>query len=168
VTPYPFRDPLPVSVEEFLHAEDALGAWTAEVDGRPVGHVCWTGPPAGFPDAIRLNEACARAHGCEVAKLGWVRALFVGSDMRGRGVGRLLLDAVVADIRSAGLHPCLEVLPIHPAALALYRGSGWSEVLNLRPDWLRDAAGVSGPDVVVMALLDRPGLHCRDRSVSLG
>lgn len=157
VTRYPFRDPLPVSVEEFLHAEDALTAWTAEVDGRPVGHVCRTGPPSGFPDAAALNDACSRAHGCEVAKLGWVSTLFVGGDVRGRGVGRLLLDAVVADIRSAGLRPCLEVLPIHPAALSLYRRSGWSEVLTLRPQWLRQAAGEDGPNVVVMARLEGSG-----------
>lgn len=156
VTRYPFRDPLPIPVEEFLHAEDALAAWTAELDGRPVGHVCRTGPPSGFPDATTLNDACARAHGCEVTQLGWVSTLFVGSDTRGRGVGRLLLDAVVADIRAARLRPCLEVLPVHPAALSLYRGSGWSEVLNVRPEWLRDAAGEDGPDVVVMALLDFP------------
>lgn len=157
MTRYPFRDPLPVSVEEFLHADDAVAAWTAEVDGQPVGHVCRTGPPSGFPDAGTLNDACSRAHGCKVSELGWVSTLFVGSDMRGRGVGRLLLDAVVADIQSAGLRPCLELLPIHPAALSLYRRSGWSEVLNLRPDWLRHAAGESGPDVVVMALLDGSG-----------
>lgn len=34
---YPFRDPLPVPVEEFLHADDAVRAWTAELDGRRVG-----------------------------------------------------------------------------------------------------------------------------------
>lgn len=65
---------------------------------------------------------------------------------------------MVADIRGAGLRPRLELLPMHPAALALYRGSGWSEVLNLRPDWLLHAAGESGPDDVVMALLDGCGL----------
>ena len=157
VTRYPFRDPLPVSIEEFLHAEDAVAAWTAEVDGRPIGHVCRTGPPSGFPDASLLNDACAQAHGCEVPKLGWVSTLFVGSDMRGRGVGRLLLGAVVSDIRAAGLHPCLEVLPTHPAALALYLGSGWYEVLSLRPDWLRQAAGEDGPNVVVMTLVDGSG-----------
>ncbi|MCR1781035.1 GNAT family N-acetyltransferase [Nocardioides carbamazepini] len=151
-TRYPFRDPLPVPVEQFLHADDALSAWIAELDGRPVGHVCRTGPPAGFPDAAALNDACAAANGCAVDALGWVSTLFVGADVRGRGLGRLLLDAVVDDIRAAGLRPCLEVLPVHPAALALYRRSGWSEVLALRPAWLREAAGEEGPDVVVMVL----------------
>ncbi|TNM38369.1 hypothetical protein FHP29_13960 [Nocardioides albidus] len=42
--------------------------------------------------------------------------------------------------------------------LELYRRSGWTEVLSLRPDWLRETAGDEGPDVVVMALptADRP------------
>lgn len=151
-TRYPFRDPLPMPVEQFLHADDALSAWTAEIGGRPVGHVCRTGPAAGFDDAAALNDACAAAHGCPVDALGWVSTLFVGAEGRGRGVGRLLLDAVVDDIRSAGLHPCLEVLPMHAAALALYRRSGWSEVLTLRPAWLREAAGEEGPNVVVMVL----------------
>ncbi|MBM7517684.1 GNAT family N-acetyltransferase [Nocardioides nitrophenolicus] len=151
-TRYPFRDPLPIPVEQFLHAEDAAAAWTAELDGRPVGHVCRTGPPAGFAEAAAMNQACARAHGCEVAELGWVSTLFVGTGARGLGVGRLLHDTVVADIRAAGLHPCLEVLPLHAAALALYLGSGWAEVLRLRPAWLREAAGEDAPEVRVLVL----------------
>lgn len=30
---YPFRDPLPIPVSRFLHADDASGAWTAEATG---------------------------------------------------------------------------------------------------------------------------------------
>src|SRR5690606_8549820 len=48
---YPFRNPLPAPVAEFMHFPDAAAAWTAELDGRPVGHVCRTGPVHGFPDA---------------------------------------------------------------------------------------------------------------------
>lgn len=151
-TRYPFRDPLPVPVGQFLHAEDAAAAWIAEIDGRPVGHVCRTGPAAGFADAAALNDACARSHDCEVEQLAWVSTLFVASDVRGHGVGRQLLDTVVADIRARDLRPCLEVLPVHPAALALYRRAGWTEVLSLRPDWLREVAGNDGPDVSVLVL----------------
>lgn len=150
---YPFRDPLPFPVERFLHADDAVGAWTAELDGHVVGHVCRTGSPQGFPHAAAMNQACADAHGCAVDELAWVSTLFVGSEARGRGVGRLLLNTAVDDIREAGLHPCLEVLPYHPAALQLYETSGWREVLRVRPDWLRSEVGDAGPDVVVMALV---------------
>lgn len=151
-TRYPVRDPLPIPVEQFLHAEDAMAAWTAEVDGHPRGHVCRTGPVHDFLDAPAMNEACTRAHGCDVDRLGWVSTLFVGRDTRGLGLGRRLLTAVVADIRSVGLLPCLEVLPMHAAALSLYVATGWRTVAEVRPAWLRSAVGEAGPDVQVMVL----------------
>jgi GNAT superfamily N-acetyltransferase len=151
-TRYPFRNPLPFPVEQFLHAGDALAAWTAELDGRPVGHVCRVAPPTGHEDAARMNEACARAHGCAVDDLGWIATLFVDQDARGRGVGRDLLDAVVGDLRHAGLRPCLEVLPVHSGALSLYDSTGWREVLRIRPTWLQQAPGGEGHDVRVMVL----------------
>jgi GNAT superfamily N-acetyltransferase len=147
---YPFRAPLPIPVERFLHVDDAVAAWTAEVDGTPVGHVCRTGPAEGFPDAEELNRVCAEAHGCQSDQLSWVSALFVGREARGLGAGRRLLDTVVQDLRAAGAFPCLEVLPVHPAALSLYAAEGWREVHRLRPTWLREAVGDDGPDVLVM------------------
>ena len=152
LTRYPFRDPLPIPVAHFLHAHDAVAAWTAELDGRPVGHACRLGPPRGSADAEAMNGAAARAHGCPVDQLGWVSSLFVGLGARGLGLGRTLLHTVVRDIRDAGLRPCLEVLPVHAAALALYESTGWREVRRIRPAWLRDAAGDDGPDVRVMVL----------------
>jgi GNAT superfamily N-acetyltransferase len=150
-TRYPFRDPLPVPPEHFLHAHDALAAWTAEVGGRPVGHVCRVRSPRG-PQADEMNQACAEAHGCAVEELGWVSTLFVDPVARGLGIGRALVHTVVADMRVAGLRPCLEVLPVHSAALALYESGGWREVLRLRPDWLRTTTGEVPPDVRVLVL----------------
>ena len=155
LTRYPVRNPLPFPVERFLHADDAAAAWTAELDGRPVGHVCRVGPPHGFPDADAMNEACAQAHGCAVGDLGWVATLFADPATRGLGVGRALLGTAVSDIRDAGLRPCLEVLPVHAAAPALYRSAGWREVLRIRPAWLREAVGEDGPDVRAMVLPGR-------------
>jgi GNAT superfamily N-acetyltransferase len=152
---YPFRDPLPFPVEQFLHADDAQAAWTAEVDGRIVGHVCRIGPPHGFVDAAPMNEACATAHGRPVDELSWVSTLFVAAAARGTGTGRRLLEAVVDDIRSEGLAPCLEVLLTHAGAYRLYRSTGWQEVMRLQPRWLLDAAAATGevaPEVVVMVL----------------
>lgn len=149
---YPFRDPLPVPVEQFLHAQDAVAAWTAELDGRPVGHVCRLAPPRGHAEAARMNEACAQAHGCAVDDLGWVATLFVGTEARGLGVGRALLDTVVAEIRRAGLRPCLEVLPVHATAAALYEAAGWLDVLRIQPAWLQQAPGGEDLDVRVMVL----------------
>jgi GNAT superfamily N-acetyltransferase len=99
-----------------------------------------------------MNRACAGAHGCTTDELGWVSTLFVDPAARGLGVGRALVDTVVGDMRANGLRPCLEVLPVHSAALALYEAGGWQEVLRLRPEWLRDAAGEVPPDVRVLVL----------------
>ena len=154
---YPFRDPLPVPIEEFLHADDALGAWVAEVDGVPVGHVCRVGPAKGFSDADNLNSVCAVAYGCNPGDLTWVSALFVARGARGRGLGRRLLQRVVVDANRNGQHPCLEVLPVHPAAMNLYLSTGWRTVHQLQPVWLTSEAGAQGPDVNVMVLLDHQG-----------
>jgi GNAT superfamily N-acetyltransferase len=152
-TQYPFRDPLPIPVEDFLHAKDAVGAWTAEIDGHPIGHVCRTGALAGFSDAAAMNDTCARAHGCGEDELAWVSTLFVGASVRGAGVGRALLTTVVANMSDDKVRPCLEVLPNHPAALALYEATGWKTVMKIRPRWLIAATGDTGPDVHVMVLL---------------
>lgn len=151
-TRYPFRNPLPMPVEEFLHADDAVAAWSAEVDGRLAGHVCRVGPLAGFSGAAEMNRGCASAHGCAVEQLAWVSKLFVGRTARGTGLGRRLLETVLDDIREAGLYPCLEVLPVHEAALSLYTATGWREVMRVRPEWLTRATGDAGPDVLVMVL----------------
>lgn len=149
---YPFRDPLPVPVETFLHEHDAQAAWTAELDGEPVGHVCRVGSPRLLPSGQPLTEVCAQAHDCDPEKLSWVSTLFVAAGARGHGIGRRLMEVVVADMRIHGLHPCLEVLPNHPGAIALYLSSGWRTVHRLRPHWLSDVAGDQGPDVHVMVL----------------
>jgi GNAT superfamily N-acetyltransferase len=153
-TRYPFRDPLPVPVEDFLHARDAVRAWTAELVGHPVGHVCRMGRPRGFPAAHLLNEVCARAHGSDPSDLAWVSTLFVSTEARERGVGRRLMETVIDDIRAHDLRPCLEVLPNHPGAMTLYLTMGWRTVHRLRPDWLRDTAGEQGPEIHVMVLTD--------------
>ncbi|WP_110180798.1 GNAT family N-acetyltransferase [Nocardioides solisilvae] len=149
---YPFRNPLPVPTERFLHGHDADAAWTAELGGRPVGHVCRTGPAQGSPDADEVNAAAAAAHGCGPDRLAWVRSLFVAEQARGLGVGRRLLDVVVADLRAHDLRPCLEVLPVHEAAVEMYAAAGWREVHRTRPAWLRDAAGSEGLEVRVLVL----------------
>lgn len=51
-TRYAFRDPLPIPVEDFLHTRDAVKAWTAELNGHPVGHVRRMGPARDFQQRI--------------------------------------------------------------------------------------------------------------------
>jgi GNAT superfamily N-acetyltransferase len=154
-TRYPFRDPLPVPINDFLHAHDAVRAWTAELAGQPVGHVCRTGPARGFPAVNILNEVCAAAHACHTSDLAWVSTLFVAAGARRLGIGRRMMEVVVDDALSSGLRPCLEVLPTHPGAMSLYLAMGWRVVRRLRPDWLRAVVGEEGPDVHVMVLTNR-------------
>lgn len=151
-TRYPLRDPLPFPVADFLHADDASRAWTAVLDGQPVGHVCRVEAVRNAEDARVLDEICATAHGCSASELTWVSTLFTAAHVRGAGLGRRLLRVAVDDARSLGLRPCLEVLPVHAAALAMYDAAGWRTVHHFRPDWLRSTLGDEGPDVSVMVL----------------
>lgn len=151
-TQYPLRNPLPITVAEFLHADDAIAAWTAEIDGVPAGHGCHVGPLRRGPVSTELNEVAASAHGCPTEHLTWVSSLFVATERRGLGLGRALLETIVADARARGLRLCLEVYPVHPAAPALYADAGWQAIHRARPEWLRNAKGEEGPDVVIMIL----------------
>ncbi|MBN9111735.1 MAG: hypothetical protein J0I34_23485 [Pseudonocardia sp.] len=90
-----------------------------------------------------MNAACAAAHGCRVDELGWVNTLFVGTGVHGLGVGRLLLETVVADLREHDLRPCPEVLAVHDAAARLYVAAGWREVHRLRRDHAPGTNGTS-------------------------
>ncbi|MFC7431025.1 MULTISPECIES: GNAT family N-acetyltransferase [unclassified Agrococcus] len=162
VTRYPLRNPLPFPAEEFLHAHDAAEAWTAQVDGVPVGHACWLREPAAASQRgvhpstgaqATAAEACAAAHGCRVDELGWVSALFVDPSARGMGLGPRLLATVVAGIREAGLHACLEVVDLNEAAMRRYRADGWREVLRARPPWLADAVADEEVGTSTMVLL---------------
>lgn len=152
---------MPIPVEDIIHAHDAVGAWTAELDGRPIGHVCRVRSPRGSAAADTLNTVCAQAHGCDPSRLAWVSALFVATEGRGLSIGRRLMEEVVADAREHSLHPCLEVMPVHAGAMSLYLGTGWRTVHRLRYDWLQDAVGAADPDVHVMVLAEQPGAEAR-------
>ena len=78
----------------------------ASVAGVQVGLVTW------------LREADGRS--------AEVRALAIAEDQRGRGVGRALLDAAVAELHAAGVRRAwLATTNDNLAALALYQKAGW-------------------------------------------
>ena len=140
---YPMRWPLPFPVEQFIARDHELAAWTAEIDGRPVGHVAVLAVGGG-----PLAEHWSQAHGVPAQRLGVLSTLFVDMGCRRTGLGRRLHDTAVAWMREQGLAPCLDVVPVHEAATGLYAGLGWREVGRARPDWLPADA----PDVVGMVL----------------
>ncbi len=147
VARYPVRWPLPFPVEQFIAREQDLAAWTAELDGRPVGHVAVQRADQVFTPAP-LVEPWVGGHGLPVDRLGVLGTLFVDPGVRRRGLGRRLHDTAVDWLREQGLAPCLDVVPSHAAALQMYAGLGWREVGRMRPHWLPDAE----PDVVAMVL----------------
>lgn len=140
---YPMRWPLPFPVERFIVRDHELAAWTAEVDGRPAGHVSVL--------AARDEELVdhwARGHGVPPERLAVLSVLFVDSTLRRTGVGRALHDTAVGWMRERDLAPCLDVVPVHEAATAMYAAIGWREVGRVRAPWLPADA----PDLVGMVL----------------
>ena len=140
---YPLRWPLPFPVEDFVARPDDLTAWTALLDGRPVGHAS----AQRAADDLVL-PSWERGHGLPADRLGVLGTLFVDPGVRGRGLGRLLHDTAVGWLRDHDLAPCLDVVPIHAPAQAMYAAAGWREVDRVRPRWLPDGE----PDVVAMVL----------------
>ncbi len=140
---YPLRWPLPFPPEQFVERAVDLAAWTALLDGRPVGHVAAQRAEDG--SMLPLWEA---GHGRTADRLGVLGTLFVDPGVRGRGLGRRLHDTAVGWLRERDLGPCLDVVPIHAPAQAMYAAAGWREVGRARPHWLPEAR----PDVVAMVL----------------
>lgn len=154
-TLFPVRNPLPFPVETFLHDRDAVTAWVVDLPGAgPVAHACWVRGPMSGAEGPAMTQACAAAHACDPADLGWLSSVFVAQEARGRGLARLLIDRVLADLRSHGARPCLEVVTLNPAARALYLRDGWVDVWTGYPVWAQ------GHDASVhaMVLPDRGGL----------
>ena len=66
--------------------------------------------------------------------VGHLFQVWVAPDYRGRGVGRLLMSAVVEWARGLGLRTLrLGVTPSHPAALRLYRNAGYVDAGQPEP-----------------------------------
>ncbi len=140
---YPMRWPLPFPIEQFVVRQDELAAWTALVDGRPVGHVA----VLEASDEL-FGPHWERGHGLPADRLGVMSTLFVDPTVRGAGLGRRLHDRSVGWLREHGRGPCLDVVPLHAGALRLYESVGWVEVCRLRPPWLP----AHQPDVLGMVL----------------
>jgi GNAT superfamily N-acetyltransferase len=145
---YPLRWPLPFPAEDFVWRSSDLEGWVAEVDGRVAGHVAVQAVDDVFSPGD-LGHAWSSGHGRPVTELGIMGTLFVDPAVRGRGVGRALHDVSVGWLRERSLAPCLDVVPVHVAALVMYERLGWTEVARVRPPWLPEAE----PDVVAMVLL---------------
>lgn len=138
---YPLRWPLPFPVEQFIVRAYEEQAWVAERDGHVVGHVM-----VGRVEDDRTAAIVTAATGRR--ELATVSVLFVARDVRGQGIGKLLLDTAVDWAMQRGRMPVLDVVPKHRGAMNFYQHLGWSDVGRIRPAWLPD----DQDDVVLMAL----------------
>lgn len=142
---YPVRWPLPFPVEQFIARDGEMHAWTALLDGTPIGHAAVTAVTE-----TEVGLAWAAGAGRPVEELACVATLFVGDDVRGLGVGGRLLDTAVAVIVESGRTPVLDVVRSHSPAAAIYQARGWTVVGEARPTWLP----ADEQPVLLMALLD--------------
>ncbi len=149
VSRYPVRWPFPYPLEDFIARSEELAAWTAEVDGVPVGHVSvqplQKDPPT---DGVDLAALWTAAHGRPAAELGALGSFFVARELQGTGLGRRLHDTAVAWLRAQRLGPCLEVFTGSPRSHDFYQRLGWRDIDLVRPAWLPDGE----PPVAVMWL----------------
>ncbi|MFW5469669.1 N-acetyltransferase family protein [Knoellia sp. CPCC 206435] len=144
-TSYPQRWPLPFPPEEFLVRPGEVAAWVAVEDEAVLGHVSVTELIGG-----RMAGEWERATGLSAQGLGEVSVLFVADGRGGSGIGSVLLDTAVAEIRRRGLTPMLDVVGEDTGAGHFYRRRGWRTVGTARPPWLPDHR----PDLAFMLLED--------------
>lgn len=117
---YPMR--WPADPARWLSPERMRTAWVAEEGGGAgaVGHV------------VVVDDE-------EPAETAELSRLFVSPAMRGRGVGSLLIDAVVADATERGRRLWLHVIEGRGAAARLYESYGWRLVDRSQANWLTPA-----------------------------
>lgn len=83
--------------------------------------------------------------------VGEVKRMFVEAAWRGRGVGRALMETVIAGARQRGYHTLrLGTLDDMEAAQGLYRSLGFTPIARYRPDEMLDTRFYELP-------LDAPG-----------
>ena len=122
----------PAKPDRFLRARGETDAWVAEIDGRVVGQAA-----LHRPDGEPVLALAQEATGLGVDRLAVLARLLVHPDVRGRGVGRRLVQTATARAHATGRRPVLDVLQSTPAPIRLYESEGWSRLgptsLDLRP-----------------------------------
>ena len=119
-----------LSIEERVHSHP----WSRGnfADSLAVGNDCWLaeiqGQPAGY--------VIAKAAGGEAELLN----ISVAPDRQGNGVGRVLLDFIIAAVQPRAELLFLEVRPSNHSAIGLYQSHGFNEV-GVRPGYYPSAGG---------------------------
>ncbi|MFN2418633.1 MAG: GNAT family N-acetyltransferase [Candidatus Limnocylindria bacterium] len=127
-------EPHRAGYEALVNDADAT-PFLAIADGEPAGVI-------GFRFRRRLNHATYE---------GWVSDLYVRERHRGRGIGRALLGAAIAEWRLRGGHQVmLEVTAERTAARALYEAIGFvdqGKYFHISPVATRDVPRAEGLEI---------------------
>jgi GNAT superfamily N-acetyltransferase len=122
---YPSR--WPADPAGWLRCTRRLGAWVADRDGHPVGHVVLRRPrPPPHHEAPVALWSATTGHPVERAAV--LVRLFVVPDARGTGLGGALVAAACAAAADRRLHPVLDVVDANRAAIRLYQRLGWTRL----------------------------------------
>jgi len=105
----------------WLTLDNLVGAWTAELDGKPIAHVALT-EPGTLDDAARLY---GEVHGTAKPAVVLGR-LFVSPTARGRGLAENLTRTAMSAAEGLGRVPVLDVMEKDRGAISLYRKLGWT------------------------------------------
>jgi len=126
----------------WLNIDMCFQGFAAELEGLPGAYA----PPAGRLLIAWLDGECAGSIALRpllsaccslgISKLmhdspdtAEVKRLYVPARFRGRGVGRVLAERVIAEAKTAGYRRvCLDTLPTMSQAIALYRSLGFEPV----------------------------------------
>ena len=114
---------LPDDLRSFIVDEDALAAWVATTDGEVLGHIA-----LHRSSAQQVMELVLSTTGMQEDSIAVVARLLVAPDVRGRGIGRALLEKGTREAARLGRRAVLDVVESHRAAIALYERCGWTRV----------------------------------------
>ncbi|RED52000.1 GNAT family N-acetyltransferase [Aestuariispira insulae] len=126
-----------IAIEEKIAPEvkallDASDAFFADLYPPESNHLVDVSALEAADVTFFVARISGRAVGCggylNKGQYGEIKRLFVGSEGRGRKVGRLLMQAIIDHAQQAKL-PCLklEMGPSQPEAEALYQSLGFAE-----------------------------------------
>ena len=137
-------DSAPMHPEHFIAPRG--GFLVGYLGDQPVASAGWRliDPVQGLPEGARAGE---------------LKRMFVLPGRRGLGLSRLMLSAAEADARASGITDLvLETGPRQPAAIGLYRSSGYADADGT--GWAR-YHGQPGVVILGRRLAAEPGLNLR-------
>ena len=154
--PRPIRDQDLLRVAQ-IEAESFPDPWTARSFAETLRRHGVVG--------LAVEDGSGRLAGYGICSLaadeGEILNLAVGQASRGQGLGRVLLRAMLAQLRLGGVRSVfLEVRPSNEAAIALYRDEGF-KVFGTRQAYYRQPR----EDALTMVLLLGRGPHEKDEGM---